>query len=275
MHPPYARLTPNESASLIAFALAHGADWRDALRDLWMAAEIWDGEVYGVPDPGRLLYCLRNTHGPTWLYDVYRPAPRVIEPAAGDYTAEIGEAFEAQASAQGFATYNHVPTVLVDVPDETYTISARTSDGRRITFAFLQYKTDGAPQCVDVQYHDDGPTWRNGGSEVPTFDLLVFAGGRTPYDSRTAVPGAEANPDLARKPTAVCVLMLDAENKAKAEAEKRRSTAQRAGYTVLPTDGGRWAYNAPDGGACGVGFASVGEAWDAAAAHLIEAGKGA
>jgi hypothetical protein len=35
-------------------------------------------------------------------------------------------------------------------PDGAFTISAKTSEGKRITFAFQPYRNGGPPQCVDV-----------------------------------------------------------------------------------------------------------------------------
>lgn len=58
------------------------------------------------------------------------------------------------AMKQGFAMFNGGRHLCVDVPDESFTVSCRTSEGRRITFAFLPYKENGPPQAVDIQYHD-------------------------------------------------------------------------------------------------------------------------
>jgi hypothetical protein len=59
----------------------------------------------------------------------------------GPYTAE-------GARAAGFAYFNGDDHLCVDVPDESFTVSCRTSEGRRITFAFLPYKENGPPQAV-------------------------------------------------------------------------------------------------------------------------------
>jgi len=45
-------------------------------------------------------------------------------------------------------------------PHGNFTISAKTSDGRRITFFFGEYQT-GAPSFVDIQFHDFGPSIEN------------------------------------------------------------------------------------------------------------------
>ena len=58
------------------------------------------------------------------------------------------------AESIGFARFNDVPTLPIDIPDGNFTISARTSDGRRITFFFGEYKRGAAPSFIDIQYHD-------------------------------------------------------------------------------------------------------------------------
>src|SRR3954468_10416567 len=107
------------------------------------------------------------------------------------------------AEAAGFAPFNRCPTLCVDVPDGGFTISAKTSQGKRVTFYFGPYATGGAPQFIDVQYHDDpAPKWDNNGTPIPTFDVLAFTRGTTGYDSRK-------RDDDAKRPTLVCLLMED------------------------------------------------------------------
>ncbi len=43
---------------------------------------------------------------------------------------------EADAKALGFAGFNDVPHKVIDLPDTAFTISVKTSDGRRATFCF-------------------------------------------------------------------------------------------------------------------------------------------
>jgi len=105
----------------------------------------------------------------------------------------------ADAKAKGFAEFNRCPHLCVDAPDGTFTISVKTSEGKRVTFSFLPYKTDGAPQCVDICFHDNGTTNERNGHTVPTFDIIAFANGRDVVDSR------KLGPDM--KPGIVCVLM--------------------------------------------------------------------
>ena len=90
------------------------------------------------------------------------------------------------AEAIGFARFNDVPTLAVDIPDGNFTISARTSDGRRITFFFGEYQRGAPPSSVDIQYHDNGSAIPNAnGGTSPTFDMLTIGrGGNHAYDSR-------------------------------------------------------------------------------------------
>ncbi|MBS49475.1 MAG: hypothetical protein CMN60_17555 [Sphingobium sp.] len=90
------------------------------------------------------------------------------------------------AESIGFARFNDVPTMPIDIPDGNFTISARTSDGRRITFFFGEYKRGAAPSFIDIQYHDNGTTIPNAnGGASPSFDLFTIGrGGHNAYDSR-------------------------------------------------------------------------------------------
>ncbi|MBN9990839.1 hypothetical protein JND45_16005, partial [Listeria monocytogenes] len=47
----------------------------------------------------------------------------------------------ADAESIGFARFNDVPTLPIDIPDGNFTISAKTTDGRRITFFFGEHRT--------------------------------------------------------------------------------------------------------------------------------------
>jgi hypothetical protein len=88
---------------------------------------------------------------------------------------------EAIALAAGFASVNNVPHLCVELPDGHNTISVRTSDGKRITFAFIvtSWPPGGPADCVDIVYHDSGSTRSspNGGA-LPTFDVIIDAGAR-------------------------------------------------------------------------------------------------
>lgn len=102
---------------------------------------------------------------------------------------------DAGAVALGFEPFNRNPHLCVDLPDGSSTITVRTADGRRVTFAFLAYGAGAPPKALDVVYHDGG----RGRRDLPAFDALVMAGGLTPYTSR------KARADL--RPTCVCVLL--------------------------------------------------------------------
>lgn len=106
------------------------------------------------------------------------------------------------AESIGFAIFNHVPTLPIDIPDGGFTVSAKTSEGLRVTFCFGPYRTGGPPRCIDIRYHDAGMSVPDGGgSPVPAFDMFTIAeNGHNTYDSRKS--------DLSEKPS-IAVLLLD------------------------------------------------------------------
>jgi hypothetical protein len=106
------------------------------------------------------------------------------------------------AQSIGFAPFNRVPTLPVDIPDGGFTLSAKTSEGLRVTFYFGPYRTGGPPRFIDIQFHDAGMTVPDGGgAPAPVFDLLTIAEkGRHPYDSRQSA--------ISDKPS-IAVLLLD------------------------------------------------------------------
>lgn len=94
------------------------------------------------------------------------------------------------AESIGFAPFNNAPTLPIDIPDGNFTISARTSDGRRITFFFGEYERGAPPSFVDIQYHDNGTAIPNAnGGTSSSFDMLTIGqGGHHAYDSRRYRP---------------------------------------------------------------------------------------
>jgi len=107
-----------------------------------------------------------------------------------------------EAEAAGYAQFNRVPHLAVDVPDGYLTITAKMSDGRRITFAFLPYREGAPPSCVDVVYHDSGTHRLVNDNPLPTFDAVVFGGAcRDLFHTRS--PMLEGHD----KPGIVCILM--------------------------------------------------------------------
>ena len=83
-----------------------------------------------------------------------------------------------QAKADGYAEFNGYPHLCVDVPDGGFTISAKTSEGKRVTFSFQPYRSGGPAQCVDICYHDSGKIRMNGDWKLPLSTVIVNAGAR-------------------------------------------------------------------------------------------------
>ena len=106
------------------------------------------------------------------------------------------------AESIGFAIFNHVPTLPIDIPDGGFTVSAKTSEGLRVTFYFGPSRTGGPPCFIDIQYHDSGMTVPDGGgSPAPVFEMFTIAEkGCHTYDSRES--------DVSEKPS-IAVLLLD------------------------------------------------------------------
>jgi hypothetical protein len=92
----------------------------------------------------------------------------------------------------GFAGYNNCTHLCVDVPDGFFTISARLSDGRRVTFAFTPYEENAPSQAVDILYHDPNTYVLNGERKVPVQNVILFDRG-----NKTMVP-----------PTTTCTTLL-------------------------------------------------------------------
>lgn len=90
------------------------------------------------------------------------------------------------AETIGFAGFNDVPHKVLDLPDGDFTISVKTSDGRRVTFSFQPYSPAGTARFVDIQFHDRGTSIPNAdGGQSPTFNAFAITkGGRHIVDSR-------------------------------------------------------------------------------------------
>lgn len=58
------------------------------------------------------------------------------------------------AEAAGFAPFNNGPHMCVEVPDGVFTITARTSSGKKVTIAFMPYRDGGDAGCIDIYQHD-------------------------------------------------------------------------------------------------------------------------
>lgn len=97
---------------------------------------------------------------------------------------------EAEAKADGYATFNPCPTVAIEVPDGQTTFSFRTSEGKRLTVCFLPYMSGGAPQCVDIAYHDSGVNVMTKSKEpMPGMHVILWTGERE-HDTRQHKPVA-------------------------------------------------------------------------------------
>jgi hypothetical protein len=128
----------------------------------------------------------------------------------GPYTAE-------GARAAGFAEFNGCDHLCVDVPDETFTVSCRTSEGRRITFSFLPYRKGGAPQAVDIQYHDSPVLIEHSDTVLPAQSFIRFGPkrGDVRYSRHSTKPC-----------TLLCVIMSDeCPNLTTAKAEEKPASS--------------------------------------------------
>ena len=105
------------------------------------------------------------------------------------------------AQSCGFARFNDVPTLPVDVRDGGFTISAKTTEGRRLTIYFGANTHGGPARFVDIQYHDKGTTIANADrGRSPTFDFIgIGRGGKFVADTRRL--------DDPAKPSILCVFM--------------------------------------------------------------------
>lgn len=125
----------------------------------------------------------------------------MTKPSSSASMSQLPIMTRADAESIGFAIFNHVPTLPIDIPDGGFTISAKTSEGLRVTFYFGPYRTGGPPRFIDIQYQDSGMAVPGGDvSPVPVFDMLTIAEkGIHRYDSRKA--------DISEKPSIAVVLL--------------------------------------------------------------------
>lgn len=85
-----------------------------------------------------------------------------------------------QAINNDFAKFNGGPHLCVDVPDGLFTITAKTTQGKKITFAFCPYEKGGPPQTVDVQHHTSLKSAENGS---PIQRVICFTPGNHTFKS--------------------------------------------------------------------------------------------
>lgn len=127
----------------------------------------------------------------------------------------------ADAVSLGFAGFNDVPHKAIDVPDGDFTITTKTSEGRRVTFCFMGKSYGGPARFVDIQFHDRGTTIPNAIDGVsPTFNAFaVTSRGRHVIDSRPL--------DEAQKPSILVLLMDEAGEEPTHPASSRRPMNDR------------------------------------------------
>lgn len=142
---------------------------------------------------------------------------------------------KADAKAIGFAGYNDVAHKPIDIPDGYFTITAKTSEGRRVTFCFMPETCDGPSRFVDIQFHDRRTTVADAdGGQQPTFDTFGIAkGGKHIIDSRKL--------DEAEKPS-ILVVLLDT----KAETDERAKAASPKHEPAPTAKQPNWATAFPD-----------------------------
>lgn len=88
------------------------------------------------------------------------------------------------AEAMGYARFNNYGHLLVDIPNGGSTIACKTTEGKVVTFAFVPYKEDGPPQCVDISYHSSGQQRVNGTQMCPSMEVNCFTIGHSRFTSR-------------------------------------------------------------------------------------------
>lgn len=108
-----------------------------------------------------------------------------------------------QAQQDGFAIFNRGPHLEVEVPNGHFTITARTSEGKRVTFAFCPYQENGPAQCVDILYHDSEVIKMNGDHPCPVQAVTLFTTGSN-------VASTKLNDE---KPCTLATVLLNKEEK--------------------------------------------------------------
>ncbi|MGH7745392.1 MAG: hypothetical protein ACREQ5_11460, partial [Candidatus Dormibacteria bacterium] len=97
------------------------------------------------------------------------------------------------AAARGFKTFNPAYRhVCVDVPDEGMTVSARMTDGKRVTFNFFPSAASGdAPaaggpiECVDIDMDGHDAAYElSDGRHLYRLHLVGFSAGTRSFDTR-------------------------------------------------------------------------------------------
>jgi hypothetical protein len=77
-------------------------------------------------------------------------------------------------------TYNSNPHTFIEAKTDSHTVSIKTPSGKTITIAIC------GDYCADIQVQKSGlPTIKNGGSEIPQFNILGLGCGDTPVKQTT------------------------------------------------------------------------------------------
>lgn len=123
-------------------------------------------------EPAECPACMWVNDGETFMID--------HAPEEDGILTQFPSITKVQAIKAGFAGYNNCPHLCVDVPDGFFTISARLSNGRRITFAFMPYDEGERPMAVDIIDHDSCETVTNGKRKIPVQKVILFDRGDKP-----------------------------------------------------------------------------------------------
>lgn len=123
------------------------------------------------------------------------------------------------AESLGFAQFNGGPHLLVDVPNGHFTISTKTSQGKRVTFAFCPYEKDGPAQCIDIEHHNSERVVMNGVTPQAVQTVICFSQGNDAFRGYTD----------AQKPVTLTTLLLHSQD----APEKQKQTEPKASPAEL------------------------------------------
>jgi hypothetical protein len=161
----------------------------DLLRDLFrLTAE--PGKAVSLRRTIESINTMRDdvvVRGRHWSYNAVSNALQGRDDNPGPPLPEVTAELKTWKGAvyAGFAHFNGGPHLCVDVPNGNFTVTCRTSEGRKITFSFVPYTEDGPAKCVDVQHHTSGAAMDNGGStDIPVQEVIAFTSGSSLFRSK-------------------------------------------------------------------------------------------
>jgi len=70
-------------------------------------------------------------------------------------TCSASELSREDAKKYGYAVFNGGNHLCVTLPNEAFTISVKTPDQKRVTFAFTRRHEGEGHQCVDIVHHGE------------------------------------------------------------------------------------------------------------------------